>query len=126
MRGEIEDSLIQALRIGASKIMFDDYTTIGNVGEGNIIHLYQVDQKFVPSSVIFRSLAKATEEAVQVRASVRLPDEIEDEYPDWPGGTDADIKEYIYSHWQDEFDRAKAASRWHATFVLNVKKAIGL
>lgn len=126
MRGEVEESLIQALRVGVSKIMFDDYATIGNMNNGNIIHLYQIDQKFVPSSVIFKSLAEATQEAVQVRARVYLPHGVNDEGPDWPGSNDAEIKEYIYNHWQEEIAQAKAASHWYATFVLNVKKALQL
>lgn len=126
MRYGIEESLVSALRAGAAKIMFDDYATIGNTDQGNIIHLYQLSGKFIPSSVIFDSLADASE-VVSVKARVNLPSAIDDPGPKgWGGGSDREIKNNIYQHWNEEFKRARSESNWYASFTINVKKAVGL
>lgn len=127
MRGQVEESVIQALRVGAAKIMFDDFSTIGNTDGGNIIHLYQLSGKFVPSSVIFKSMADATKHAVSVRAKVTLPPSVNDPGPQgWEGSNDAEIKEAIYRHWKEEYETARDASTWYASFTLNLKSALRL
>lgn len=127
LRDAVEDSVVAALRVGAAKLMFDDVATIGNVNNGNIIHLYQLSGKYIPSSAVFQSLADATR-AASVTAQVTLPDGVEDEGPEWEKyeGTDAEIKRQIYEHWNEEIKKAHAASTWYFHFVLNIKTALNL
>ena len=125
MRGQIEESLVQALRAAVAKVMFDDYATIGDTSQGNLIHLYQLDGKFVPSSIIFRKLGEATTEMVSVRASVNLPDGTSDPgEKGWGRGSDADVKQRIWEHWQKESQNAQAAATWMASFTLKVKAVL--
>lgn len=125
MRGWVEESLVHALRAAVAKIMFDDYATIGDMSQGNLIHLYQLDGKFVPSSIIFRKLSEATAEMVSVKANVNLPGDVSDPGKDgWDGNSDAEIKENIWQHWQDESMKAQAAATWMASFTLKVKTVL--
>lgn len=120
----IEQTTIDALRVAMAKIMFDDYAMIGS-NEGNIIHLYQLSGKFIPSSVMFDCLANSIEDAFKVRARVTLPPPINDPGPKgWSGATDADVKKEIYNHWNEEFQRAHDASTWYVQFTLNIKNAL--
>ena len=125
MRGWVEESLVHALRAAVAKVMFDDYATIGDMSQGNLIHLYQLDGKFVPSSIIFRKLSEATAEMVNVKANVNLPGSVNDPGADgWNGGSDAEIKENIWQHWQDESMKAQTAATWMASFTLKVKSVL--
>jgi hypothetical protein len=57
----------------------------------------------VPSSIIFRKLGQATTEMVSVKANVNLPNGVSDPGENgWGGGSDADIKQRIWEHWQKE------------------------
>ena len=124
MRGQVEESLVQALRVGAAKLMFDDYATIGNTS-GNIIHLYQLSGKFIPSSAVFKALAKASTSAVSVKAKVTLPSKIDPFTNElWKGLSDKAGKDAIIAQWNKQFIKAKKESEWAAYFTIHVKEVL--
>ena len=120
----IQESIVNALKAAAVKFMFDDWQTLGTE-QGNGIHMFLLSGKYVPSSVIFKAMADAGNQIVSSKASVTIPG-IQDPGPEgWGGSTDIEVKQNIYQYWQDEYDRISRDSKWVATFVINVKRAIG-
>lgn len=124
-RGTIETDIINALKAAAAKIMFDDYSTIGS-SDVNAIHLYQLDNIYIPSSEIFGALADAAQaSSVTTKATVTLPSSINDLGPKWPGRNNSEIKNFILDWWQVEIEEARAESEYTATFTMNLRKALG-
>ena len=128
-RAEVMEECVNALKAAAAKLMFDDYQTLGR-GEGNSIHMYYLSGKYVPASVVFYAMADAAHEAkVNSRATVTLPPPIDDRGPEWGdfrGKTDADFKEQLWAHWQQEYQDAKAASTWSVSFTLRIKDLLSM
>ena len=131
-REEVMENITNALKAAASKLMFDDYQSIGvsedNLfGNRNSIHMYYLSGKYIPSSEVFKSMADALDDAVvNTKADITLPGEIEDEGPEWSnlhqnGETDADFKERLWIQWGEEYKRLKAAVNWHVSFTLRIK-----
>lgn len=125
-RGWLEESLVNALKAAASKIMFDDYQSIGQ-GDQNAIHMYYLSGKYIPSSFVLGAMAEAARESsINAKASVTLPGPISDDGPVWGfGGSDADFKEQLFAHWKEEADAARAASKWSVSFILKIKALLG-
>lgn len=127
-RGWLEQSLVNALKAAAAKIMFDDYQSIGQ-GDANAIHMYYLSGKYIPSSFVLNAMADAAAESnINSKAQVILPDAIEDNGPVWPefdGKNDAEFKEALWAHWQEEYERAKTASKWSMSFTLKIKAILG-
>ena len=125
MRAEVEAKTTNALKAAAAKLMFDDYQTLG-VTEGNGIHLFLLSGKYVPSSVVFEAMASSMmESAASSNANITLPGPIDDPGPyGWGKGTNKDIKEKIWAHWQDEYSRAQAVSSWTVSFTLKIKQIL--
>ena len=125
MRAEVEAKTTNALKAAAAKLMFDDYQTLG-VTEGNGIHLFLLSGKYVPSSVVFEAMASSMmESAASSDANITLPGPIDDPGPQgWSKGTNKDIKEKIWAHWQDEYSRAQAISSWTVSFTLRIKQIL--
>lgn len=124
-KDQIDESLVSALKAAAVKFMFDDWQMVGS-GNGNGIHMFLLSGKYVPSSVIFRAMSQAGEDAVSAKANIIVPG-IEDPGKDgWGGSNDVEIKNEILEYWNTEYSRISSNIRWTADFVINVKRAIGL
>lgn len=125
-QGWLEQNLVNALKAAAAKIMFDDYQSVGQ-GDTNAIHMYYLSGKYIPSSYVLNAMADAAAESnVNSKAQVILPDMINDQGPVWGfEGSDADFKEALWEHWQDEYERAKSASKWSMSFTLKIKAILG-
>lgn len=125
-RGWLEENLVNALKAAAAKIMFDDYQSIGQGGQ-NAIHMYYLSGKYIPSSYVLNAMADAaSENNVNAKAEITLPDPIEDNGPKWGFiGTDADFKEALYMYWEKEYERARSASKWSMSFILKLKTILG-
>lgn len=145
-RDAFKQDCINALVAIAANMMFDDYETIGreNAGYDNAIHVYYLSGKYIPASTVLSEMAEAVNSAhPESWATVDLPNPIRDygaEDKDvtqgWIKGlnmplnnkgkvTDATFKELLWKHWQDEYDEAKAASRWSVSFSLRIKALVG-
>lgn len=124
-KDQIDESLVSALKAAAVKFMFDDWQMIGS-GNGNGIHMFLLSGKYVPSSVIFRAMAQAGENAVSAKANIIVPDIKDPGAQGWGGDNDVEIKEEILKYWNKEYERISSNVRWTADFVINVKRAIGL
>ena len=127
-QGWLEQNLVNALKAAAAKIMFDDYQSIGQ-GDANAIHMYYLSGKYIPSSFVLNAMADAAAESnINSKAQVILPDTIEDNGPIWPefdSRNDAEFKEALWEHWQEEYERAKSASKWSMFFTLKIKAILG-
>lgn len=128
-RGELEESIVNALKAAAAKIMFDDYQSYGtNNGKG--IHMYYLSGKYIPASYIFRGMAQAAgSTTANTDASVTLPNGINDQGGDdgqgWGfGGDDVAFKQALYQHWKKEYNDAQAASSWSVSFTLYIKSIL--
>lgn len=148
MRDEVQEQASNALKMAASKLMFDDYQTVGVLpedefldGKRNSIHMFYLSGKYIPSSVVFKSMAKAIKDMMKgvsktedTKGYINLPSEIIDhgtkEYdPVWPeiraiAKDDATFKEQLYQYWLDEAKRLKAEITWKASFTLRIKKLL--
>lgn len=125
-RGQVEETTINALKAAAAKIMFDDYQTFGT-GSGNNIHMYYLSGKYIPSSYIFEGMANAArgQTTAKTSASVILRDKIEDNGPDWGfEGSDADFKQALFEHWNEEYEATRAAAHWSVSFTLYMKNIL--
>ena len=126
-RGWLEENTVNALKMAAAKIMFDDYQSIGQ-GDINSIHMYYLSGKYIPSSYVLDAMANAAEQGhVNANASITLMDEIDDHGPEWDNidaGPDAEFKEALWAHWQEEYKRAKEAARWSVSFTLQIKNIL--
>lgn len=142
-RDAFKQDCINALVAIAANMMFDDYETIGreSAGYDNTIHVYYLSGKYIPASTVLSEMAEAVNSAhPESWATVDLPNPIRDYGAEgtqgWIKGlnmplnskgkvTDATFKELLWKHWQDEYDEAKAASRWSVSFSLRIKALIG-
>ena len=124
-RGELEENIVNALKAAAAKLMFDDYQNYGK-NQGHGIHMYYLSGKYIPSSYVFHGMATAARGMrAKTEAQVSLPGAITDQGPNWPyGGSDADYKQALYAHWQEEYQNAKAASNWSVSFTLYMKNIL--
>lgn len=131
-RQDFMEECSNALKAMAANIMFDDYESVGHGGTTQI-HMYYLSGKYIPASVVFQSMADSMNDA---KATINLPKPITDsEKPHdkkaWNniiGATnnDADFKEKLWKHWQQEYNDAKVASTWSVSFTLRIKKLVGL
>ena len=129
-----------ALKMAAAKLMFDDYQTLGVFNEDSMfgetrhaIHMFLLDGIYVPSSEVFNSMAEAAKQVLEgnskkedTHAAITLPGPITDNGPKWPeireqSQDDATFKELLYEHWKEEYQKARAAITWHASFTLRIK-----
>lgn len=124
-RGELEENIVNALKAAAAKLMFDDYQNYGK-NQGHGIHMYYLSGKYIPSSYVFHGMATAARGMrAKTEAQVSLPGAITDQGPNWSyGGSDAEYKEALYAHWQEEYQNAKAASNWSVSFTLYMKNIL--
>ena len=125
-RGWLEENLVNALKAAAAKIMFDDYQSVGQ-GDQHALHMYYLSGKYIPSSYVLNAMADAASESnINAKASVSLPGPINDNGPVWGfEGSDADFKEALWDHWEEEYMQAKAASKWSMSFILRIKAILG-
>lgn len=131
-RFALEEQTCNALKAVAANIMFDDYTEIGH-GNTHSIHMYYLSGKYIPASEVLTAMANAVADAKSMsKATVTLPGPIKDLYkedapPDYGygGNTNADIKQNIYRHWEEESQEAKLASHWSVSFTLRIKDLLG-
>lgn len=125
-KSEIYEGAIQALKAAAVNFMFDDWQTIGD-NTSTSIHMFMLDGKYIPSSVVFRAMADAGNKTVTSKASINVP-AINDPGAEYFNGRHDDIttKNEILEYWNKEFQRISQNARWTADFIINIKKAIDL
>jgi len=79
-RRAIQKTLTNALAAAAARIMFDDYTTIGQGTGDNNIHMYLISGIYVPASIIYKAMSEAANNKVTSSAKVTMPGPINDVY----------------------------------------------
>ena len=127
-RGWLEENIVNALKAAATKIMFDDYQSIGQ-GDQKAIHMYYLSGKYIPASYVLNAMADAAVAGnINAKADVQLPSSINDHGPEWGNlshDSDAAFKEALYNYWQEEYKEAKQSATWSMTFTLRIKEILG-
>ena len=118
---------VNALKAMAAKLMFDDYEQIGQ-GDAKSIHMFYLSGKYIPSSVVFHSMAEAFKEAKeQSKATVTLPGPAKYDGPHSYGikaEHDADFKEKLMEKWREEAERVRTEAKWEVQFTLKIKQIL--
>lgn len=129
-RVEVETAAVNALKVAAAKLMFDDFSQIGSDMDqsgAKLLHVYQFDSVFIPSSFMFQALGDALEQSVElsfskIEAMVTLPGPVLDDYP--KSGPDPAVKEEIIAASHKEWERAVNTSSWTVNFSINIRQTI--
>ena len=124
-RSEIQDDLKAALMSSIAELLFDDWSTIGEIkGGAKAIHVLQLEGIQIPLSVLLTATGKAMVEAFSemeqfVKISMHLPGEIA--YPNKIQiETDNPMKE-ILEKWNEQAQLAKNESYFSVRFLKNFK-----
>lgn len=126
-RVEIQEDLKIALMSAVAELLFDDWSTLGEVkGGAQAIHVLQLEGLQIPSSVFLLAAGKAMINASAdmerlVRISIKLPGSIK--YPD-PIKTEGGHMSEIVEKWNEQAQEAAAQSSFSVTFLTNFKTLI--
>lgn len=144
-RGTITNSIENILYAAAAKLMFDDWTSIGEgVGIGSEItalHVFPLSGIYVPASYLFKHIGQAlinadTDYRKWIDIRVMLPKTKTYTPPDGSGmppgnligpkgsGSDLEIKQRILEEWNKQFQTAKSESEFSVHFLKNFKDLI--
>lgn len=129
MRGEIETEITNILTAAAAKLLFNDWSTIGESDGGtSALHVLNLDGIIVPSSYVLINLGQAMMNAADdmhkwFKVDLNLPQTIEYREGDWKTfqGTDLQVKQQIYDKWQKQFETARKESYFSTSFLSNFK-----
>ena len=126
-RAEIQEDLKIALMSAVAELLFDDWSTLGEVkGGAQAIHVLQLEGLQIPSSVFLLAAGQAMISASAdmerlVRISIKLPGSIK--YPD-PIKTEGGHMSEIVEKWNEQAQEAAAQSSFSVTFLTNFKTLI--
>lgn len=126
-RGEVTEDLKIALMSAVAELLFDDWSTLGEVrGGAQAIHVLQLEGLQIPSSVFFIAAGQAMISASAdmdrlVHISIKLPGPIK--YPN-PIKTAGGHMSEIVAKWNEQASEAAAQSSFSLTFLTNFKTLI--
>lgn len=126
-RRQIQKTLTNALAAAAARIMFDDYTTIGQGTADNNIHMYLISGIYVPASIIYKAMSEAANNKVTSSAKVTMPGPINDVYKrtgSYGTGTNFEIKQKIYQRWEEESEQVRKTVEWEVNFKIRLKQIL--
>lgn len=144
-RGEVQESIENILYAAAAKLMFDDWTTIGEgVGIGTSItalHVFPLSGIYVPASYLFTKIGQALQNADRdykqwINIHVKLPTTKTYTSPDGGGmppdrligkggsHSDLEIKKKILEEWNKQYRTAQAESEFSVHFLKNFSAII--
>ena len=144
-RGEVQEAIENILYAATAKLMFDDWTTIGEgTGVGSNItalHVFPLSGIYVPASYLFTKIGQALANAdtnyrQYVNIHVKLPSTKTYEPRDGTGmppdrligkngsHSDLEIKKQILEEWNKQFRQAQTESEFTIHFLRNFNSLI--
>lgn len=144
-RGEVQEAIENILYAATAKLMFDDWTTIGEgTGVGSSItalHVFPLSGIYVPASYLFTKIGQALAGAdanyrQYINIHVKLPSTKTYESPEGEGmppdrligkngsHSDLEIKKQILEEWNKQFKKAQTESEFTIHFLRNFSSLI--